>query len=160
MNTQTNISKSGRYGAETEAYRQSRSPLWRMVFDTVRDYRLSNMTDADDPNMAYPLVDLMSNPGPATIATGEHEMALLTDEIVTALLAQARTAGGPQIGPELVPGSSTLLKRIGDRISFFGTEIVTTPEYLVIQRACGLPRRRLAGRSTICPSSCAARGRW
>ena len=138
MNAPGNLPSSSPAGAVAAGYRQSRSPLWRMVFDTIRGYRLSNMTDADDPSMAYPLVDLMSNPGPATIATGENEMALLTDEIVSALRVQAPKADGPQTGAELIPGASALLRRIRDRTSFFSTEAVTTPEYLVIHHALRL----------------------
>lgn len=144
MNAQGNVPSSSPAGAVADGYRQNRSPLWRMVFDTIRGYRLSNMTDADDPSIAYPLVDLMSNPGPATIATGENEMALLTDEIVSALRVQAPKADGPQIGAELVPGSSALLHRIGDRTSFFATDSVTTAEYLVIHHALRLTSAQMS----------------
>ena len=70
--------------AEVRAYWLSRDAVWRKVFATLRDYRMQNMSDADDPSCAYPLVDLMSNDG-ASIATGEEEMVNLADEISLAL---------------------------------------------------------------------------
>ena len=64
-----------------------RSPLNNAIYSAVREYQMGNMADADDPCCAYPLVDLMSNPAPADIGTGEMEMVALVDEIEAAVLA-------------------------------------------------------------------------
>jgi len=67
-----------------------RSQLNRAIYKAVREYRMGNMADADDHSSAYPLVDLMSNPAPADIGTGEMEMVALVDEIEEAVLASLR----------------------------------------------------------------------
>lgn len=62
-----------------------RSPLNRAIYGAVRRYTMTNMCDADDHSVGYPLVDLMSNPAPADIGTGEMEMVALADEIEAAV---------------------------------------------------------------------------
>jgi hypothetical protein len=64
-----------------------RSRLNRAIYAAVRGYRMGNMADADDSSCAYPLVDLMSNPAPDDIGTGEMEMVALVDEIEAAVAA-------------------------------------------------------------------------
>lgn len=64
-----------------------RSPLNRAIYAAIRGYRMGNMCDADDHLSAYPLVDLMSNPAPDDIGTGEMEMVALADEVESAILA-------------------------------------------------------------------------
>lgn len=72
-------------GEEAERYRASRGPEWCKIFDTLRDYRMSNMA-WEDGEPGYPLVDLMSRVGDTvTIADGEWEMVALADEIGLAL---------------------------------------------------------------------------
>src|SRR4051812_27295645 len=62
-----------------------RDQLNRTIYKAVRSYRMSNMAYADDPSCSYPLVDLMSDPAPADIGTGEMEMIALVDEIAEAV---------------------------------------------------------------------------
>lgn len=66
-----------------------RSPLNQAIYKALREYRMGNMCDADDLSCPYPLVDLMSNPAPADISSGEMEMVALADEIETAVQALA-----------------------------------------------------------------------
>lgn len=76
-------------GEEAERYRASRGPEWCKIFDTLRDYRMSNMA-WEDGEPGYPLVDLMSRVGDTvTIADGEWEMVLLADEIGIVLAESA-----------------------------------------------------------------------
>lgn len=58
--------------ADAAAHLAIRSPLNRAIYSAVRDYRLLGMADED--GYPYPLVDLLSNPAPADIGTGEMEM--------------------------------------------------------------------------------------
>lgn len=62
-----------------------RDQLNRTIYKAVREYQLSNMCCDDDQWCAYPLVDLMSNPAPGDISTGEMEMIALADEIAAAV---------------------------------------------------------------------------
>ena len=64
-----------------------RNPLNRVIYKAVRGYTLSNMVYDDDHHAGYPLVDLMSNPAPCDISTGEMEMVGLVDEIQAAIEA-------------------------------------------------------------------------
>lgn len=75
-----------------------RSQLNRAIYKAVRGYRMLNMHDADDPHLAYPLVDLMSNPAPADIGTGEMEMISLVDEIEAALRSSPTASGAVREG--------------------------------------------------------------
>ncbi|HUN82417.1 MAG TPA: hypothetical protein VMV81_13015 [Phycisphaerae bacterium] len=71
---------------QIEQVKASRGPEWAKIFETLREYRMSNMVCAEDGETGYPLVDLMSDPTPgATIASGEDEMVALADEIADAL---------------------------------------------------------------------------
>lgn len=72
--------KCGATGDDVVATLAIRSQLNRAIYKVVRDHRMSNMAD-EDGYVGYPLVDLMSNPAPDTIATGEMEMIYLVDEI-------------------------------------------------------------------------------
>lgn len=67
-----------------------RSPLNNAIYGAIRGYLLSNMADED--GAGYPLVDLMSNEPPATIATGEMEMITLADDIEIAVRAALEPA--------------------------------------------------------------------
>jgi len=64
-----------------------RDQLNRTIYKAVRGYSMGNMCQADDPSWPYPLVDLMSNPAPADISSGEMEMVALVDEIAHAVAA-------------------------------------------------------------------------
>lgn len=66
-----------------------RSDLNRAIYKAVRDHVMSNMSDADDNRYPYPLVDLMSDPAPADIGSGEMEMISLVDEIEAAVASLA-----------------------------------------------------------------------
>jgi len=72
------------------AHLQIRSPLNRAIYKAIREYRMGNMADED--GYAYPLVDLMSNPAPSDIGTGEMEMIALADEVCSAVEALAAPA--------------------------------------------------------------------
>lgn len=72
-------------------YRDARGPEWRAIFDTLRDYRLSNMTYEGTSDEFYPLVDLMSNEGQG-IDTGEMQMVELADEISLAVKTARRSS--------------------------------------------------------------------
>ena len=61
-----------------------RSDLNRTIYHVVHDFRMGNMTNADGIGF-YPLVDLMSNPAPSTIETGEMQMVDLVDQIEEAV---------------------------------------------------------------------------
>jgi hypothetical protein len=83
--------KVGAVSEDAIKHLEIRSHLNRAIYKAVCGYRMSNMSDADDPACSYPLVDLMSNPAPSDIGTGEMEMVALVDEIeaaVTAALAK------------------------------------------------------------------------
>jgi hypothetical protein len=68
---------------DIDGYRADRGEVWTKIFDTLREYRMSNMVYADgDSN--YMLVDLMSGEG-RSIGDGEWEMIGLADEIHIAL---------------------------------------------------------------------------
>jgi hypothetical protein len=82
----------GAVGDDAVRHLAIRSQLNRAIYQAVRDYRMGNMCEEDDHLTAYPLVDLMSNPAPASIATGEMEMISLVDEIE---MAVRRTLGLP-----------------------------------------------------------------
>ena len=72
-----------------------RSQLNRAIYSAVRNYEMGNMSQVDDRHSGYPLVDLMSNPAPADIGTGEMEMVALVDEIEAAIRAtDQRDRGG------------------------------------------------------------------
>lgn len=71
--------------AEAIANLKIRNGLNRAIYAAVRSYTMSNMSCEDDHHIGYPLVDLMSNPAPADIGTGEMEMVYLTDEIQSAV---------------------------------------------------------------------------
>lgn len=71
-------------GPTPDDYRDARGPEWRAIFDTLRDYRLSNMTYEGTSDEFYPLVDLMSNEGQG-VDTGEMQMVELADEISLAV---------------------------------------------------------------------------
>ena len=79
--------RTGAVSKDAIAHLAIRSPLNRAIYGAVRSYTMSNMCDADDPCSPYPLVDLMSNPAPADIGSGEMEMVALVDEIEAAVLA-------------------------------------------------------------------------
>ncbi|KMS60008.1 hypothetical protein V474_07970 [Novosphingobium barchaimii LL02] len=64
---------------------QIRSPLNRAIYQAIRKHNVSNMCDED--GHPYPLVDLMSNPAPSDIGTGEDEMIALADEVCSAVEA-------------------------------------------------------------------------
>jgi len=71
---------------QLEQLKTSRGPQWAKIFETLREYRMSNTICDEDGDTGYPLVDLMSDPAPgATIASGEDEMVALADEIAEAL---------------------------------------------------------------------------
>lgn len=72
-----------------QGYRDNRGEKWAAVFDTLRHFRLSNMADEDGG--AYALVDLMSR-DKASIADGEWEMVVLSDDILSALQSDAPNA--------------------------------------------------------------------
>ena len=77
---------------DVEGYRKERGPEWCAIFDTMRDYRLSNMTfeGTDEP---FCLVDLVSTIG-GDITTGEWELLMLADEISIALSRRAANSTG------------------------------------------------------------------
>jgi len=79
--------KCGAVSEDAIAHLAIRSPLNRAIYKAVRSYNMSNMADADDHWQPYPLVDLMSNPAPADIGTGEMEMIALVDDIEAAILS-------------------------------------------------------------------------
>ena len=70
----------------------------------------------DDDGYPYPLVDLMSNPAPADIGTGEMEMVALADDIEEAL-AQIRAAEEKAAYDRGVKDMMDFVRKIGD-ISF------------------------------------------
>lgn len=78
-------------GPTPDDYRDARGPEWRAIFDTLRDYRLSNMTYEGTSDEFYPLVDLMSNEGQG-IDTGEMQMVELADEISLAVKTARRSS--------------------------------------------------------------------
>jgi hypothetical protein len=77
--------ETGAVSEDALRHLEIRSPLNRAIYRAVHDYRMSNMADED--GYPYPLLDLMSNPAPADIGTGEMEMVALVDEIEEAALA-------------------------------------------------------------------------
>lgn len=97
----------------TDDYRDARGPEWRAIFDTLRDYRLSNMTYEGTSDEFYPLVDLMSNDGQG-IDTGERQMIELADEISLALATrrssdeQAEVVGSA-LTASIFPGGTDVL---------------------------------------------------
>lgn len=64
------------------------------VYKALRNYRMTNMGQEDEPSEAYPLVDLVSLPG-TTIATGEEELG----EIAYAVAEAITRAETPQSIP-------------------------------------------------------------
>jgi len=74
---------SGAVSDDAKRHLMIRSDLNRAIYAAVRDYRCGNMIDED--GRGYPLVDLLSNPPPEDIGTGEMEMVTLTDEIEDAV---------------------------------------------------------------------------
>lgn len=64
---------------------QIRSPLNRAIYQAIRDFRMGNMCDED--GYPWPLVDLMSNPAPCDISTGEEQMVSLADDVCEAVEA-------------------------------------------------------------------------
>jgi len=93
--------EADRCGAVSEdaiAHLAIRSQTNRAIYKAVRGYFMANMRDED--GYGYPLVDLMSNPAPSDIGTGEMEMIALVDEIEAAVSTLAQTpspkpAGNP-----------------------------------------------------------------
>jgi hypothetical protein len=77
---------AGEHSDDATKHLEIRSPLNRAIYKAVREFRLTNMCYSDDPSNAYPLVDLMSNPAPSDIGTGEMQMVDLVDEIETAVI--------------------------------------------------------------------------
>ncbi len=75
-----------------EGYRRERGPEWCAIFDTMRDYRLSNMV-FDGTEEPYCLVDAVSNEG-GSVESGEEQLLMLADEISLALAAR-RAANTP-----------------------------------------------------------------
>lgn len=69
---------------EAKARRQQRfeTGLREAIHAALCDYRMTNMGDADDPGLPYPLIDLCSNDG-ATIDTGREELLNLADFLVS-----------------------------------------------------------------------------
>lgn len=92
----------GAVGDDAVRHLAIRSQLNRAIYQAVRSYRMGNMCQEDDHLAAYPLVDLMSNPAPASIATGEMEMIGLVDEIE---MAVRRSLGLPDetVAPPVAP---------------------------------------------------------
>lgn len=70
-------------GEEARRHLEIRDRLNRAIYAVLHDYRMSNMVD--DEGYGYPLLDLMSNPTPADIGTGEMEMVTLADDIAAAV---------------------------------------------------------------------------
>lgn len=66
---------------------QAASPTVERIYAVLRDHMVTNMMGADG-NVGFPLVDLVSNEPPATIATGEEQLGILADAIAEALSAQ------------------------------------------------------------------------
>lgn len=54
-----------------------------VIYRVLRYYKLTNLID--DEGEPYPLVDAVSNPAPATIASGEEQLRFLADEVAAAL---------------------------------------------------------------------------
>jgi hypothetical protein len=77
---------AGECSDDATKHLEIRSPLNRAIYKAVREFRLTNMCYSDDPSDAYPLVDLMSNPAPSDIGTGEMQMVDLVDGIETAVI--------------------------------------------------------------------------
>jgi hypothetical protein len=82
---------AGECSDDATKHLENRSPLNRAIYKAVREFRLTNMCYSNDPSDAYPLVDLMSNPAPSDIGTGEVQMIALVDEIEIALNAARLT---------------------------------------------------------------------
>ncbi|MBD8556344.1 hypothetical protein IFT84_17690 [Rhizobium sp. CFBP 8762] len=75
-------------GEEAEKYRVERGEQWCKIFDTLRHYSMSNMID--EYGGGYPLVDLVSRDGEGvSIADGEYELVIMTDEIALAIAPPA-----------------------------------------------------------------------
>lgn len=70
------------------------------LHETLCGYRLSNMTETDDPSEHFPLIDLCSNAG-TTIETGREELFLLADHLVSdprVVAALSRAPGSSNAG--------------------------------------------------------------
>lgn len=72
-------------GDHAKRHLEIRDRLNRAIYAVLHGYRMGNMVD--DEGYGYPLLDLMSNPAPADIGTGEMEMVCLADDIVAAVRA-------------------------------------------------------------------------
>ncbi len=103
------------HDALLDAYRKDRGPAWTVIFDTLREYDLTNMVCDDGSDAPYPLVDLMSNEG-ESITTGENEMINLADEIHMAL----EDAAPPQepTASEIRAAAKAISFGFGDRPGF------------------------------------------
>lgn len=62
-----------------EKFRADATPLWREIYDALRDHSLSNMMEVDGQGF-YPLVDRLSRDGGGvSIMDGEEEIASIVD---------------------------------------------------------------------------------
>jgi len=88
----------------TERLRKDRGPEWCAIFDTLREFTLSNMV-FDGTEDAFCLVDAVSNAG-GDISTGEDQILILADEISLAL--SRRSAEPAPIEPVAVKALTDL----------------------------------------------------
>lgn len=70
-------------GDDAKRHLEIRDRLNRAIYAVLHGHRMGNMVD--DEGYGYPLLDLMSNPAPADIGTGEMEMVSLADDIAAAV---------------------------------------------------------------------------
>jgi hypothetical protein len=84
-----------------------------VIHKALSRYSMTNMGDGD--GNGYPLVDLMSSPGPATIQTGLDEMELLADHIAAAITnaAPPKPSEAPAMGWRPVDEMADLREVVG-----------------------------------------------
>jgi hypothetical protein len=61
----------------------------QVIYKVLRDWNVPGMYEVGDPSSPYSLVDLLSDPAPSDITTGEERMRDLAGDIASALSAPA-----------------------------------------------------------------------
>lgn len=113
-----------------------RSPLNRAIYRAIRDYRCSNMADEDgDP---YPLVDLMSNPAPSDIGTGEMQMVVLADNVEMAVEAALSRPNVDEMREALEALADEVMTTINDVATILHPEPSDEPLHPAAARATNL----------------------
>lgn len=117
-------------GQVSDELRTERGPEWCAIFDTLRDYRLSNMTfeGTDEP---FCLVDLVSTIG-GDISTGEDELIALADDVSLALDALTRRSSAGVNGDAVAAMESA-------RTLLFGLGLWSSDEYAALTAALSSP---------------------